>query len=168
MKTYLASDLFELKFSGNFPLDCQFISKKPNPHDLDTPGVYMMFYKQDLVFVGLAIAEQAIVRFEKQLSTITLRGTRVSFNNSTLDPNLISQIFQNSFSTAIHQNRRDFETSKNRIEYASKNWNDFSKLDSLKLKHFVFVWIPESLINGKTIEQFRNDLRIKLQPLCNG
>jgi hypothetical protein len=167
MYTYLASDLFDLEIRGNFPLNCSF-NPKNTPIELKSPGVYMLFYRQELVFVGLAIAEQAIVRFEKQLSTITLRGTRVSFNNGTLDPNSISQTFQNSFSTAIYQNRIVFETSKKRIEYASKNWNDFSKLDDKDLSHFVFVWFPESMINGKTIEQFRNDLRIKLQPLCNG
>jgi hypothetical protein len=168
VKSYLASDIFDLEISGNFPLDCTFHAKQPVPVELESPGVYMLFYKQELVFVGLAKAEQAIVRFQKQLSTITLRGKRVSFNNGELDPKSISLIFQNNFDAAINSNKRGFETSAKRIEYAAKNWNDFSKFDALKLKHFVFVWFPESIINGRTLVQFRNDFRTALKPLCNG
>lgn len=168
MKTYLASELFELRVSGNFPLDCEFIAKIPIPLDFDSPGVYIMFYKQELAFVGLSDRELAMSRFEKQLSTITLRGARVSFRNGELDPKSISPIFQNIFDVAIKQKRRDFETSTKRIEYAAKNWIHFSKLDDNELSHFVFVWFSESMIKGKTLVQFRNDLRTALKPLCNG
>ncbi len=167
VKSYLASDLFDLAISGNFPLNCTFKSKK-TPVELNSPGVYMLFYKNELVFAGYAKGEQAILRFEKQLSTITLRGKRVSFRNGELDPKSISPIFQNNFDVAIHQNGRDFETSKKRVRYASKNWNHFSKLDDKELSHFVFVWFPERMIKNNTLIQFRNHLRTALKPLCNG
>lgn len=78
MISYTAADLFDVSFSGTFPLDVEFAPKNQLPDELSQKGVYLMFFEQQLIFIGLSNKESAISRFEKQLSTITLRGRKVS------------------------------------------------------------------------------------------
>ena len=80
MKTFNASELFDLQFNGNFPLNCQFVPKTPISSTFDTAGIYLIFFDQQKVYIGLADKQHALERIQMQLSTITLRGETVFFN----------------------------------------------------------------------------------------
>ena len=139
MKIYLASDLFNLTVNGNCPLDCEFIAKKPIPIDLISPGVYMMFYKHEIIYIGLADKQKSIVRFEKQLSTITMRGKPISFNDECMNVIQSSNSLSSRF-PHINQSNLGFETSINKIAFSDKNWDSFSQLNKDILGLFVFVY----------------------------
>ena len=140
MKSYCASDLFEVFHSGNFPLDVEFVPKKQLSEELSQKGIYLMFFEQQLIYVGLADKQPAISRFEKQLSTVTLRGRKVSFNQESQNEIKKSRGLSKCFNKAsLSRNKSGFQTSPRRIVFAEKNWNIFSRLDQALLNHFVFV-----------------------------
>jgi hypothetical protein len=169
MKTYLASDLFELTVNGNFPLDCEFIAKEPIPQDLESSGVYMMFYKQELIYIGLADGQPVIVRFQLQLSTITLRGKQIHFNSNSQ-----KQIFQSvnlakDFSFSIlNSNAAGAEVSVNRVMFAERNWPVLKVMNQATIKDFVFVWFPENNCDNINPVENRDSWIRDLNPSCNG
>jgi len=166
MNTYLASDLFELKVCGNSPLNCEFIAKKPIPIDLVSPGVYMMFYKDEIIYVGTADKQKPIVRFEKQLSTITLRGKSISFNDECRNVIQSSNSLSSRF-PHINQNNFGFETSIKKIAFSNKNWDSFSQLNNDILGLFVFVWFPKNECQDKEFNDIKNQWIKKIKPICN-
>ncbi len=169
MKTYLASDLFELKVSGNFPLDCEFIAKEPIPQDLESSGVYMMFYKQELVYVGLADLQPAIVRFQLQLSTITLRGKQIHFNSNCQNQVVQSVNLVKDFAFPIlNANAPGVEVSVNRVYFAERNWAVLKSMNQATLKDFVFVWFPKNNCDNINPVENRDSWIIALNPSCNG
>ena len=54
MKSYKANEIFQLTEFGGFPLNCQFVPKTPIPSAFDMPGIYMLFFDQEIVYIGLA------------------------------------------------------------------------------------------------------------------
>lgn len=161
MHLYNASALFTIETIGNFPLNINFQSILI-PQELNGTGIYLMFLDQLLVYCGIAEKEQAIVRFEKQLSTISLRGVNVSFNE------IGKTVIQKSFllpiySSALQQNEWGFETSIKRINFAEKNWQSFRDFDNKTLERFVFIWMP----SNKNLNEQKIEILKKLKPLCN-
>lgn len=80
MKSYNASELLNLQINGSFPLNCQFVPKTPIPLEFKSAGIYMLFFDQEIIYIGLADNQPALERIQMQLSTITLRGESVFFN----------------------------------------------------------------------------------------
>jgi hypothetical protein len=116
-----------------------------------------------LIYCGFAENERAIVRFEKQLSTISLRGLNVSFNEA--GKNHVTTTFLHPiYSSALKQNKKGFETSIKRINFVKKNWQSFRDFDKKTLERFVFVWMP----SNNNLSEIKNELIQKLKPICNG
>ena len=83
MKSCNASELFNLQINGSFPLNCQFMPKTPIPSEFESAGIYMLFFDQEIIYIGLADNQPALERIQMQLSTITLRGSTVFFNSGS-------------------------------------------------------------------------------------
>jgi hypothetical protein len=162
MHVYNATELFDLHISGCFPLDIDFKSKSI-PAELNASGNYLLFFDKELIYCGFAEKESAIVRFEKQLSTISLRGVNVSFNEA--GKNHVTTTFLHPiYSSALKQNKKGFETSIKRINFAEKHWQSFRDIDKKTLERFVFVWMP----SNNNLSEIKNELIQKLKPICNG
>jgi hypothetical protein len=167
MKTYKTSDLFDLKVDGNFPLNCEFVAKTSIPSTLETAGIYMMFFDQQIIYIGIAEKEPFIERMKKQLSAITLRGKSVCFNDTCKAIIRSSHVLPKEFSTAVEQNNAGFETSKNRISFAEQNWDIFSTLNQDDLSRFVIVWFPKNECLDKPLEEMKSQWIKTLKPYCN-
>jgi hypothetical protein len=169
MISYTSSDLFDVSFSGTFPLDVEFAPKNHLPDELSQRGIYLMFFEQHLIFIGFSDKETAIRRFEKQLSTITLRGRNTSFNSKSRtavsNSVVLSQVFDQSI---LIINKRVFETSPRRIAFAEKHWNLFSQLNQALLNHFVFVWFPYNQCFTASLPEICKEWKRNLKPICNG
>ena len=167
MKTYNASDLFDLKVNGNFPLNCEFVPKIPIPPILESAGIYMLFFDHQIIYIGIAENEPFLQRIKKQLSIITLRGKSVCFNDACKTIVRSSQVLPKEFSTAVEQNNAGFETSKNRVSFAEQNWDVFSTLNLDDLSRFVISWVPKKECFDEQLEEIKSQWIETLKPNCN-
>ena len=162
MHVYNATELFDLQINVSFPLNIDFKSKSI-PTVLNASGNYLLFFDQELIYCGFAEKERAIDRFEKQLSTISLRGLNVSFNEAG-KKHVTTTFLHPIYSSALKQNKKGFETSIKRINFAEKNWQSFRDFDKKTLERFVFVWMP----SNNNLSELKTELIQKLKPICNG
>ncbi len=168
MNVLVASDLFEVEYKGVYPLNIRFETKKPFASYVYGIGIYLLFYRQKIIYIGLAYDESPISRFRKQLETITLRGEQVSFNLSCKRAILSSSILQSTFQNVLKNQFKGKETSLGRISFAEQCWSEFSQFDIQHLKNFVFVWFPYSSHSKEELIDLKKDLIQKLRPFCNG
>lgn len=163
-----ATDLFSINvYSKNdFPLNIKFNEKANHGYYLSGRGIFQLFFDQQIIYIGLADKEPAILRFEKQLTSITLRGASVSFNSNCENEIISNSVLKAEFKIAITQNKGANLTSVNRIQFASKNWNIFQNLDETILDRFVFVWFPKE--NSDNLKAICNEWKTNLKPICNG
>jgi len=169
MKSYKANEIFQLTESGSFPLNCQFVAKTPVPPTFAVAGIYMLFFDQEIIYIGLADNQPALERIQMQLSTITLRGESVFFNPGSQiavrNTPVLNAVFNNQI---LGKNASGPETSVNRVKYADLRWDVFSRLDEDILKRFVIVWFPENECQEETLGEIRNRWVRDLMPICNG
>lgn len=92
---YSADEIFELSVDSKalFPLNLEFeIKDKKSPNFLG-PGMYFVYYKDELVYIGYFHSSKQdndvrSQRWRKELATITMRGKWVIVNpkaNQALD-----------------------------------------------------------------------------------
>jgi hypothetical protein len=169
MKSYKANEIFQLTESGDFPLNCKFVPKTPIPSAFDMPGIYMLFFDQEIIYIGLADNQPALERIQMQLSTITLRGESVFFNPGSQiavrNTPVLNAVFNNQI---LGKNASGPETSVNRVKYAASKWDTFSQLNQDILSRFVIVWFPENECQDETLVEIRNRWVRDLMPICNG
>ena len=169
MKTYGASELFDLQINGSFPMNCQFVPKTPIPSAFDASGIYLLFFDQEKVYIGLADKQPALERIQKQLSTITLRGETICFNaDSQLAVRkapMLNTVFKGQI---LDKNANGPETSVNRVKFAASKWELFSRMNDEILSRFVIVWFPENECQKETLLEIRNRWVRDLMPICNG
>jgi hypothetical protein len=169
MKSYNASELFDISHSGSFPLNCQFVTKTPIPSEFEKAGIYMLFFDQEIIYVGLADNQPALERIQMQLSTITLRGENVFFNPESQLAVRNSGKLNTVFNAQIlGKNTNGPETSVRRVKYAALKWDLFSRMDENILKRFVIVWFPKNECQEETLVEIRNRWVGDLRPICNG
>ena len=169
MNSYNASELFDISLSGSFPLNCQFMPKTPIPSELKAAGIYMMFFDQEIIYIGLADNQPALERIQMQLSTITLRGESVFFNPESQLAVRNSGTLNTVFNAQIlGKNTNGPETSLKRVKYAALKWDLFSRMDENILKRFVIVWFPKNECQDETLVEIRNRWVGDLRPICNG
>ncbi len=162
---FKADELFQIKVDQNavFPLNLIFDYEKNANETLNQPGIFFMLYKGELIYIGYAIQQEALDRMHRQLETITLRGSSVSFNDLAVSTIRNSKTISPFFTNTMLERRNGFETSQKRILFAENHWQDFAFLDQCILKNFVFDWYPiDSDIPSKC-----NALKEMLKPRCN-
>lgn len=169
MKSYKANEIFLLTESGSFPLNCQFVPKSTIPSVLDSPGIYMLFFDQEIVYIGLADNQPALERIQMQLSTITLRGEKVFFNPESQIAVTNSGTLNSVFNVQIlDKNANGPKTSVNRVKFAASKWELFSRMNDDILSRFLIVWFPENECQDKTLLEIKNRWVRDLMPICNG
>lgn len=163
-----ASDLFDLKINGDFPLNCQFVPKSSNTLALEKPGIYLLFFDREIVYVGLADNQPALERIQMQLSTITLRGKNIFFNSSSRievgNSTTLNTVFKLQ---TLNQNANGPETSVNRVKFAASKWDLFSQLNQDILSRFVICWFPDNECQDETLQETRKKWVDELKPCCN-
>jgi hypothetical protein len=172
MNFFPASELFEIKVQNNqvFPLNLEFEIKPENSGNFKGPGIYFLYYKNELVYIGSFFKsvqknDVRIQRWKKELATISMRGWQTTMNatsNRALDNSI-------NLRNVARKPKGDFLTSKKRIEFADLNWNEFSTNNFLK--DFTFHWFPEEknlTRSKKQLEILTNQLREFYKPTCNG
>ncbi len=162
---YNAANIFEIQVDskGVFPLNLEFVPKKNLIPIFDNSGIYFLTYKDELIYIGYAVQEDVLSRMKKQLEGITLRGKNVMFNESCQKTIQKSKILKPFFFDAITVQKRNTETSINRIHFAEQHWKDFAFLDEKILRNFVFHWFPIDA----NVEEKCKTLKAMLKPRCN-
>jgi hypothetical protein len=169
---YNASNLFDLEIKNQspFPLNIDYVVKDNIPGQFTGPGIYFMYYKKELVYIGSFfcstqnndVREQ---RWKKELATITMRGIQVTMN----DASNIALDRSYNLSQIDRRPKGDFLTSKNRVEFADSNWDEFKHLRFLS--DFTFYWFREDKNLNRTkkhLERVTKELRDFYKPTCNG
>jgi hypothetical protein len=169
---FRADELFQIKVDGNavFPLNLSYEVPSNSLPEFQGPGIFFMYYKTELVYIGFFYPSQKgrdvrKERMNKELATISMRGSQVTMNptsNTALDRS-------RNLQKAPRKPKGDFVTSKKRVEFADKNWNEFKTNDFLE--DFKFYWFKEDKKLGRT----RDDLKALskhlinfYKPTCNG
>ena len=168
-----AEDLFRITIDSNsvFPLNLSFELTDDSQPAFQGPGIYFMYYKTELVYIGFFYPKQKNrdVRKErmlKEIATTTMRGNQVVFSKNAFNAHqqcVNYPIFQGEIGD------NGFQTSKNRVEFADINWSEFQQ-DNF-LKDFSFYWYKEDKNLGRTREELldlTNQLREFYKPTCNG
>lgn len=107
------------------------------------PGVYAIYYLNELIYVGKFLGTRENVyggdvcatRWAKHMSTLTLRDRRVSFSSKAVRSMQLSSFLAPPFLEIIDASQqqvildpRGRVSSLNRAIFASENWTTFSKL----------------------------------------
>lgn len=160
-----AEDLFRITIDSNsvFPLNLSFELTDDSQPAFQGPGIYFMYYKTELVYIGFFYPSQKNrdVRKErmlKEIATITMRSNQVVFTKNAFNA------YQQCVNYPIFQGEigdNGFQTSKNRVEFADKNWNEFQKNEFLK--DFSFYWFKED----KKLDKTRDELKKVTKQLIN-
>jgi hypothetical protein len=166
-------DIFRISIDSNsvFPLNLSFELTDDSQPAFQGPGIYFMYYKTEFVYIGFFYPSQKNrdVRKErmlKEIAAITMRGNQIVFTQKAF---LAHQQCLNYpiFQGVIGDN--GFQTSKNRLEFADKNWNEFQNNEFLK--DFSFYWFKKDKTLGRTrdeLEKVTKQLINFYKPTCNG
>lgn len=172
MLTFNAHNIFRIvhKPSAFFPLNIEFKVKNQLIEDcFNNPGIYSILYKGELIYIGFSANNDDIrsTRWARQIATITLRGEKVLFSEDALDVLKNSQLWSYFAHLKPTASNKDFQTSKNRMLFASFHWEEFLILNETTLKKFEFQWNPMPNINKEEIEIKCKNLKVKFAPRCN-
>jgi hypothetical protein len=170
---YIAANIFQTEkdLNGIHPIDLKFKLIDPGSESLKGPGIYFLYFKTELVYIGYyfkgsGLDDVRTQRWIKELATISMRGKRVVFSKNAANahtnclqyPKYVGEISDNGF-----------ETSAKRVVFADKHWKEFQSNDFLD--HFNFYWFPEEKGMGRTKKELKDITKILrkfYKPLCNG
>lgn len=161
---FKANELFDLIIDTKsvFPLNLEFVKRK-DFSKIENSGIYFLTYKDELIYIGYAVKEDAISRMRKQLEGITLRGKNLAFKKPSKQTIRKSTILNSFFSDALLAQKKSVETSPKRILFAEQHWKDFAFLDQYILSNFVFHWFSLDSDVAKKCDELKQQLR----PRCN-
>jgi hypothetical protein len=161
---FRADELFDISADANaaFPLNLEFIIKDSNKKELQGSGIYFMTYKGELIYIGFADKQDALLRMKMQLEGVTLRGKNVAFRKNSVDAIRNSHILKHFFNPSILR-ENGYETTPKRILFAENHWKDFAYLDEYVLNNFAFDWFA---VENNVAERCEL-LKDKFHPRCN-
>ncbi len=167
-----AEEHFQLNvdLQQTFPLNLSFELSDYLRPEFQGPGIYFMYYKTELIYIGFFYPSQKNrdvrkERMNKELAGITMRGKQVTMNatsNRALDKSVHLQ-------NIPRRPQGDFLTSPKRVRFADKNWGEFQH-DNF-LKDFSFYWFKEDKKLGRTKDELKavtKQLINFYKPTCNG
>ena len=170
--TFSADSLFSIAANTacTFPLNLDFTLNHAKEARFSGPGIYFMYYHEELIYIGsfFPSGKNRDVRFErfnKELETITMRGKHVTMNNASIKALQQSTNLKN----LSPQIKEGFQTSKKRIEFADKHWNELQTANFLQA--FTFYWFKKktgSQVDSKSLTLLKNQLIKLYKPTCNG
>jgi hypothetical protein len=160
-----AAKLFQLEVDSNcfFPLNIKFEATEYAKQEINSTGIYFLTYKSELLYIGYAVQQEALDRMRRQLEGITLRGSRVGFNDLAVLAIENSDILSSFFNATILERRNGFVTSEKRVLFAENHWKDFSSIDKDVLANFDFHWFAIE----ENVATICSELKNKFHPRCN-
>jgi hypothetical protein len=173
VKVYRASELFDVSFSGSFPLDVEFVLKnsfKSDP-ELLVKGIYAMAFKDEQLYIGSysGSGNLAEARWQNELQTHSLRGFNVGFTPAawrTLQG--AHHLCSANFPSRVEDT--GYLTSSKRVLFAGENWHLLSQNPDKWLSYFSFCWMPlppKIKHSKKELQTLTNQLRKFYKPRCN-
>lgn len=153
-----------------FALNLSFQLSQDLHPDFQGPGIYFMYYKTELIYIGFFYPSQKNrdvrkERMNKEVATITMRGKQVTMNATSNRASDQSAHLQN----VPRRPQGDFLTSPKRVRFADKNWGEFQ--NDKFLKDFSFYWFKEDKKLGRTRDELHavtNHLINFYKPTCIG
>jgi hypothetical protein len=160
-----AAKLFQLEVDSDciFPLNIKFEATEDAKQKINSTGIYFLTYKGELLYIGYAVQQEALDRMRRQLEGITLRGSRVAFNDLAVLTIENSDILSPFFNATILERRNGFVTSEKRVLFAENHWKDFSSFNKDVLASFNFHWFTLE----ENVATICAELRNKFHPRCN-
>ena len=168
----LNADSIRITIDSNsvFPMNLSFELTDDSQPAFQGPGIYFMYYKTELVYIGFFYPKQKNrdvrkERMNKEIAGITMRGKQVTMNatsNKALDQSVHLQ-------NIPRRPQGDFLTSPKRVMFADKNWSEFQN-DNF-LKDFSFYWFKEDKTLGRTRDELKKITKQLInfyKPTCNG
>jgi hypothetical protein len=170
MSEFRADELFTLIIDGKatYPLNLEFSLKPLEDNAIfKNPGIYSIHYLGELIYLGFSQNQDDIrkTRWVRQLATITIRGNNIQFSSKAHKALIKSELWPYYSHLNLEIENKDFQTSKNRVSFASCHKNEFLILDETVLKNFVFIWYP--LPGHSNIESKCEELKKQYKPRCN-
>ena len=178
------------RMPGIFNLDFRYNQRDAGA--LAGGGIYAIYYKGKLLYIGLFTGDKGIPfvsnvasrRFYKHLEALTLRGRNIGFSRKNYDKVVAlhrpdCSLMQSLKGTLVPRGNGGVKTYLGKVEFASDNWNLFSRIecDRSVLDGFTFVYGrigPNHFHQNITYQQVKNyinviedDLILKHDPLCN-
>ena len=161
---------FHLLPKSQFPKNLEFYSIS-NDETYKNPGIFFLYYRGELIYIGFSNNYENIIaeRVVRQLATITLRDHRIQFSQSAANVIGSDDVFTSYFvCPKLVIANIDFQTSKNRVEYAFQHWDEFKNFDATTLSRFELKWYPNPDLNGcASIEGRCQQLKNHFKPRCN-
>jgi len=177
-------DIFNLEFRYN----------RRDTHALAGGGVYAVYYRGELLYVGLFTGDAGIPfasnvaakRFYKHLEALTLRGRTIGFSAKNYDRTIALDrpscpLIGILKGTLLPRGNGAVKTYPCKVEFACDNWDAFSQIEhgNTALDEFTFVYGrigPEQFNQDKVItyQQVKNYLGVieddiihQHRPRCN-
>jgi hypothetical protein len=97
MKKYKAEELFSVRVKKetsiqkeireiSFPFNLSFEIIKEKTDDFSGPGIYMITFKEEVIYIGSYSSKNNKIineRWDKHIQTLTCRGYRIGFNSKS-------------------------------------------------------------------------------------
>ena len=198
IKTYNATDIFSVvqlnPLNGNPDWANLKIESTGRlaPLDVRGPGIYGIFFRERLIYIGKFLGTQAdicggnvcSIRWAKHIGTLSLRDRRISFSNKAItmirdqcakEPPFDDIIRASEHPIPVVTDDRGRVSSFNRACFAAEHWDFFTTLaDARGLVDFrlLYVKLDDAEINGRDnlrqiIGEAETKLIAALRPRCN-
>lgn len=175
------------------PFNLRFSQKKPSPElsaALSGSGVYLISYGTEVVYIGMyRPAKGKIVddRWKRHLQTITGRGISIGFGGktnpnrrrdlflATVDATSLREAIQHAcaFSQAARFKDTGFNTTPNRMRFASEKWATFGSAGSADVLQGFSFWLLRIRVPAtqhdaqQEVKDIEKTVLLSLRPMCN-
>jgi hypothetical protein len=181
------SELFEININKDliFPFNIDFNYRKEIPNfRWDGPGIYLIFYKEELIYIGsyVSAGEKSNilkVRWWTHLASITMRGSKIGFGKKSNWEKKMAYLKNGELKQLLQKEKKHFKhrlrdtgcvSTEKRMQYACTNWSDFKNFNVDTLTQFNVQYFkilhPYNNIQ-QTIHQMELDLIREINPKCN-
>lgn len=163
-----ANELFKLGILSNleFPFNLDF-EKRNDVESIHVNGYFYLTFKNEPIYIGISAGNEDVIesRIKKQLETITLRSSRVSFS-----PRAFKCIHQLENFSGINIDRIDVGcvATRKKVLFANENWEVFSELSDENLVDFDFYWFSIPTAAKAEVKLIADQAKNYFKPRCNG
>jgi len=179
MKKYKAEELFSVIVKKetsilkeirelSFPFNLSFEIIKDKTNEFSGPGVYIITYKDEVIYIGSYSSPNTKIiseRWEKHIQTFTNRGYRIGFNSKSKH-SLIPSIFKNYF---VNESYRFCDTgtvtSIEILNFAAEYFEEFNVDGNQILKDFCFHY--QKLKESQSAKNIESKLLNRFKTVCN-
>lgn len=186
-----AQEIFDIKktnpISGMPTFSNLVFSKKTNKSEINGCGIYLIYYKQKLIYIGKFRGNESNAfggsiftsRWNRHMQTLTLRGNKISIKQNIINKQLNKTLLDNlsNCEPLVLEEDKGFVVSRNRLEFANLYWETFQQNNEAWLNDFEFSYVqfnPEKWQNYNTnqlrtiVSTAEDNIIKRIQPLVNG